>query len=250
MRRPVLILILSASSCGIASAQSDANSTTVGNAILELASNQAGNGNTNAVGSFVNFHAPKENTKGRRMLLADWARGSVITSQGADIQNDKLLLNYDKISHDLYYSLDRQTVIEAERSRVKGFHLSAGDGKELDYTRVDLIKPEVFFQVFTQYDDHHYGLYSLTTTQFKKADYRTDGLVETGNNYDEYIDNVQYYIVSPGGKQYQPLELKKKSMRATFPAVKAQVEEYLSQHKNDDINETFLKGLVDFINHG
>lgn len=247
MRKPALLLILAASSF-TASAQSDANSTTVNNAIQELSSNVAGNSTTTAVGSFVSFHAPKENTKGRRFLLADWAKGSVTTAQDLVLQNDNLAINYDKLSHDLYYSLDHKTVIEAERSHIKSFHLIANDGKSMDFCRLDLIRSEVFFQQFTPFDNTHYGLYSLTTTTFKKADYRTDGMVETGNNYDEYIDNVQYYVVSPGGKEYQPVELKKKSVRASLPNAKAKVEEYLSQHKNDDINETFLKDLIEYVN--
>lgn len=247
MRKPALLLILAASSF-TASAQSDANSTTISNAIQELSSTVAGNTTTSAVGSFVNFHAPKENTKGRRFLLADWAKGTVTTKQDLVLQNDNLAINYDKLSHDLYYSLDHKTVIEAERSHIKSFHLVASDGATMDFGRLDLVKPEVFFQVFIPFDNTHYGLYSLTTTTFKKADYRTDGMVETGNNYDEYVDNVQYYIVSPGGKEYQPVELKKKSVRASLPNAKPKVDEYLSQHKNDDINETFLKGLIEYIN--
>lgn len=247
MRKPALLLILAASSCFTVAAQSDANSTTVGNAMLELSSNQAGNGNTTAVGSFVNFHAGKEDTKGRRMLLTAWAKGFVTGMNDSLIKDDKLVFNYDKISHDLYYSFDKQTVFEAERSHVKAFHLTTNEG-DADYARLDLVKPENFFRVFTPYDNTHYGLYSLTTTEFKKANYHSDGMVETGNNYDEYVDNLQYYIVSPGGKQYQPVELKKKSVRSALPAAKTKVEEFLSQHKNDDVNETFLKELIDYLN--
>jgi len=249
MIKPFFILILAAGSFFTVAAQSDANSTQVGNAIQQLAVTQAGNGNTAAVGSFVNFHAPKDNTKGRRMLLADWAKGSVTTSKDSVIQNDQTVFNYDKITHDLYYSMDRQTVIEAERSHIKGFTFATMDG-DVQYARLDLVKPEAFFQVFTPFDNTHYGFYSLIKTEFKKADYRTDGMVETGNNYDEYVDNVQYYIVAPGGKAYQPVELKKKSLRTALPEAKTKVEEYLSQHKNDDINETFVKNLIGYVNKG
>jgi hypothetical protein len=247
MRRPSLTFILATLSVCTASAQSDANHTTIDNALQELSSNVAGNGNTAAVGSFVNFHAPKENTKGRRLLLADWAKGTVTTSQDAVLQNDNLVLNYDKVSHDLYYSLDRKTVIEAERSHIKSFRLVTNEGAT-DYCRLDLVKPEVFFRVFVPYDNSHYGLYSLTTTEFKKADFRTDGMVETGNNYDEYIDHIQYFIVVPGGKEYQAVELKKKSVRSSLSGVKTKVEEYLAQHKNDDVTEAFLNGLIEYVN--
>lgn len=249
MRKPALLLILAASSCFTVTAQSDANSTTVGNAILELSSNQAGNGNNTAVGSFVNFHMGKEDTKGRRMLLASWGKGFVVGMNDSLIKDEKLVFNYDKMSHDLYYSLDKQTVFEAERSHIKAFHLVSNDG-DVEYARVNVIKPEVFFRVFAPVDATHYGFYSLTTTEFKKANYHSDGLVETGNNYDEYVDNLQYYIVAPGGKTFQPIDLKKKSIRAAFPAAKAKVEEFFSQHKDADINEALVKDLIDYVNKG
>ncbi|GGB22499.1 hypothetical protein [Puia dinghuensis] len=249
MRKPIPLLLLSTALSCAAAAQSSSNAVTIDNAISDLSAQQIGNGNARAVGSFVNFHAPKENTKGRRMLLTDWAKGYVVTSQDSVLQNDRLVFNYDKMSHDLYYSFDRQTVIEAERSHVKGFHLVT-PMEEMDYGRFDLIKPEVFFRILTHFDAAHYGLYSLTTTEFKKSDYHTDGLVESGNNYDEYVDKIQYYIVSPGGKAYQPVELKKKNIRSALPSAKTKVEEYLSQHKDDDVNEIFLKNLIDYINKG
>jgi hypothetical protein len=247
MRKPALLLILAASSCFTVTAQSDANSTSVGNAILELSSNQAGNGSTNAVGSFVNFHMGKEDTKGRRMLLTTWGKGFVVGMNDSLIKDPKLVFNYDKMSHDLYYSLDKQTVFEAERSHIKAFYLMTPDG-EAEYARVDAIKPEVFFRVFAPFDASHYGFYSLTTTEFHKANFHSDGLVETGNNYDEYVDNLQYYIVAPGGKTFQPIELKKKSIRSAFPASKAKVEEFFSQHKDDDITEALVQELIAHVN--
>jgi len=241
MRKLIPLLVLPTALSLAAGAQSNPNSITINNAIQDVAA-----GSTTG---FVNFHAPKENTKGRRMLLADFSPGYVTTTSDSALKDPRLVFNYDKITHDLYYSFDRKTVIEADRSRVKTFHLATADGEQ-EYTRLDLIKPDAFFQTFNSFDNTHYGFYALTKTEFKKADYRTDGMVESGNNYDEYVDNIQYYIVSPGGKEYQPLELKKKSVRAALPAVKTKVEEYLSQHKNDDVNETFVKNLIEYINKG
>jgi len=248
MRKPALLLILAASSRFTVTAQSDANSTAVGNAIYDLSTSQISNGNTHAVGSFVNFHSGKEDTKGRRMLLTTWGQGFVVGMNDSLIRDPKLVFNYDKLSHDLYYSLDKQTVFEAERSHIKAFHLMTPEG-ETEYARVDVVKPEVFFRVFTSADASHYGFYSLTTTEFHKANFHSDGLVETGNNYDEYVDNLQYYIVAPGGKTYQAVDLKKKkSILAAFPAAKAKAEEFFSQHKDADINESFLKELIEYMN--
>src|SRR5580693_6205497 len=85
-------------------AQTNENSIRIDQAIQDLTNDVAGNtnGNSRAVGSFVNFHMGKEDTKGSRYLFPDWVGGVVTTKKGVVITKDSLLYNYDKISHDLY----------------------------------------------------------------------------------------------------------------------------------------------------
>jgi hypothetical protein len=227
-----------------AAAQSTPASVQIATAIEDQSSFQAAGVSS---GSFLNFHAGKEDTKGSRMLLATWAPGVVLTSGDSLVKSDQLVFNYDKISHDLYYSFDHQTVFEAEQPNIKGFSLTTPDGT-LVYVKVDAIRSDVFFREFVHCDSTHYGFYSLTITQFKKADYHSDGLVETGNNYDEYLDLPQYYIIPPGGKIFYPVELSKKSLRSALQESKPKVETFISSHKNDPIDETYVKNLVDALN--
>ncbi len=249
MTRPIPFLIAAMTLSLMATAQSSPNSQTINNALEDLTSIIAGNdnGQSRATGSFVSFHQ-KEDTKGSRLFLKDWTVGFVIAPNDSVVRNVKAVFNYDKINHTLYFTPDKKVVLEVDRSLIKGFDLAAPDGEHL-FVKMSAISADGFVELLGgSLDDRHYAFCKLTKTILKKADYHTDGMVETGNNYDEYVDNVQYYIVSPGGKEYQPVELKKKSVRSALPAAKTKVEEFLSQHKNDDVNETFLKELIDYLN--
>src|ERR1700744_1491503 len=85
-------------------AQTNDNSIRIDQAMQDLSNNVAGNTNgaSRSVGSFVNFHMGKADTKGSRYLFPDWVGGVVTTKGGAVIAKDSLLYNYDKISHNLF----------------------------------------------------------------------------------------------------------------------------------------------------
>ena len=44
-----------------------------------------------------------------------------------------------------------------------------------------------------------YKIYKLTTTKFIKSDMETNGLVSSGNPYDEYADEITYYVLTVKG---------------------------------------------------
>ena len=90
------------------------------------------------------------------------------------------------------------------------------------------------------------AVFKLTTTKFVKANFQSDGIVSTGNNYDEYVDDVKYYVYNGRTDAYQPFLLKKKSIIAAFDN-NARVNEYFSKHK-DAIDENVVKNLADYIN--
>jgi len=249
MRKLLLLLPLAGSLSLSSRAQSDATAISVENSIMDLTAIVSGNtnGQTHAVGSITSFHT-KEDAKGSRLLLNDWAKGYVIANNDSILRNDKALFNYDKINHFLYFSPDKQTVIEIDNSSFKGFHFLSSTGERY-FTKVPAIKTGVFFEVVGgDGNSAHFNAYALTKTTFKKADYHTDGMVETGNNYDEYVDTKEYYIVMPGGKEVHSVELKKKSIRTVLSSQKAKVEAWFSQNKDSDINDETLSELIDYLN--
>jgi hypothetical protein len=247
----IVLILIGMMGYGVAgTAQTNENSIRIDQAIQDLTNNIAGNANgqSRAVGSFVNFHAGKEDTKGSRYLFPDWVGGVVTTKSGIVISKDSLLYNYDKISHDLYLT-DQKTVVQVDGENIKAFTLRSA-GRPMTFVRLETVQPNVFFQQLVDpgTTGSGYGLYKLIKTNFKKADYHTDGMVESGNNYDEYVDESEYYLVMPGGAA-KKVELKKKSIREALAEAKQKTDDFFSVHRSDDINENFLIGLVGSLNH-
>ncbi|HEX4372944.1 MAG TPA: hypothetical protein VHZ50_06540, partial [Puia sp.] len=199
------------------------------------------------VASMVSF-SHKENTKGTRYLFDNWVKGSVINKNDVLINNDNFSFNYDKISNDLYLTSDKKQSIEIDRDQIKSFILKDNSGKEYDFVRVDGIKPNTFFQSLSNVAGSKFAAYKWTKTRFKKSDYRTDGLTESGNNYDEYVDESTYYTIDLTTNKITPFELKKKSIKEAFSTAKANTDKYFSLHKEDDFNDDFVTGLVNFLN--
>jgi hypothetical protein len=245
------VLFIALLGIGVAGmAQSDGNTIRIDQAIQDLSSNIGANfnGQSRAVGSFVNFHSGKENTKGSRYLFADWVGGTVTTKAGLVISKDSLMYNYDKISHDLYLT-DQKTVVDVDGQNVQAFTLRES-GRPMTFVRLDGVQPDAFFLQLVDpgASGSAYGLYRLTKTSFEKANFHSDGMVESGHNYDEFIDEQVYYILMPGGKEAKKVELKKKSIREALASVKPKVDAYFNAHKGEELNENFLVGLLNAVN--
>ncbi|HVU97891.1 MAG TPA: hypothetical protein VHE34_21855 [Puia sp.] len=194
-----------------AKAQSSPEAMSIDNAIQTLSS--AAGRRINNGESFVNYHGDREPPKGSRLLFDPWTRGFVIGVYDTVLKDPNLFLNYDKITHNLYLTFDGKTIVKVETGQARELHF-VEDGIQTVLTRVDGIDPDVFFQRLSDSaGGSHYVLYRLLKTQFRRADYHTDGLVSYGNNYDEYVDSYEYFIVMPGGREFAPVELKSRSLR-------------------------------------
>ena len=73
-------------------------------------------------------------------------------------------------------------------------------------------------------------------------------MTSTGNPYDEYIDEHEYYLLTPADNKFETFKLSKKSIEKAFKNVQQKVSDYFSRHKGETVDETFLKNLVDYLN--
>jgi hypothetical protein len=226
-----------------AKAQSSQAAMSIDNAIQTLSS--AGGSRINNGESFVNYHGDREPPKGSRLLFDPWTRGFVIGVYDTVLKDPNLLLNYDKITHNLYLTLDGKTIVKVETEQARELHFVEG-GAQIVLTRVDGIDPHVFFQRLSDSaGESHYVLYRLLKTQYRRADFHTDGLVSYGNNYDEYVDSYEYYIVMPGANEYAPLSLTKRSLRAVLGR---RADAWFAAHRKDKLDEAALTALVNRLN--
>jgi hypothetical protein len=113
------------------------------------------------------------------------------------------------------------------------------------------------FEKFAAIDNAHflqvlstgkkYKIYKLIKTKFVKADYVNTGVTQHGNDYDEYIDDADYYVVDIQANQQQKLSLKKKSIKDAFPKEADKVNKYLSDNSGR-IDDNYLSKLADYMN--
>lgn len=191
----------------------------------------------------------KDNTKGKRYYYDGWVKGSLISEKGAIINSQKYLFNLDKLNSSLLVTEDKQNIIQVDNTEIRYFTLINGVDSS-SFERVDMIDPKVYLRIVAKKGTGFgYTLYKSIHTTFVKANYVSDGLMESGNPYDEYVDAEQYYVVLPEGKEFRPLSsLKSKAIRAAFKGQEKKVNEYFDQHADQNIDEFFLKGLTDYIN--
>jgi len=189
----------------------------------------------------------KEETKGNRYLLADrWGQGVVITRADSLVDNKELKFNFDKIQQNLYVTKDLNTIIELDKQEIKAFAIKDGDSLMI-FDRVAAIDSSRYFLVLVPAVAGKYSLYRDLRTKFVKSDYHSDGMTESGNPYDEYVDNNTYYVILPEGKA-RSLEMSKKNIRSILPEQIERINQYFSQHRYEIVNETLLKDLINYLN--
>ncbi len=194
-------------------------------------------------GSNINAFNSPENTKGRRYFFDQWVKGKVIVNDGKEIGNEEYLFNFDKVTNNLLVTQDKKTVIEVNKESIKEIHLRE-DGKDYVFAKVDKISTYRFVEVMEKNDK--LSLYKTINTHLVKADYTTNGLTESGNPYDEYIDLPVYVIIYKG--DMRTVSLKFGSIKANLKEESKKVKDYYADHLNDEVDENYLKNLVEYIN--
>ena len=200
----------------------------------------------NYTGSFLPVFSTKENTVGSRYLFSRWVKGKVINMDNELISDDSYVFNYDKINKKLLATQDNKTVVEVNDEEVQSFTLTYDDMMVI-FQRMPLINDKDFFVPLVE-NENKYSLYKMIKTRFQKANYTTNGIFQSGKNYDEFIDEPEYYLVYPENKEVKKLELTRKSVRETLKPEITKIRSYFSDHSGEAFDETYLTGLVNFLN--
>jgi hypothetical protein len=186
----------------------------------------------------------QEDTRGSRYLLKHYVRGVIVDKDGHVMADSLNLLNYDKIDGQLMIAQTARTYLEVEKEKVVAFALRDEDSAYIFLNVPALSKVNYFLLIAT---GPKYSVYKSIRTQFVKADYQSNGLIERGNNYDEYVDKQTYFWVDGQGKS-GIFELKKKSILQALAGEKAKLGPYFAKHKYDDVDDTFVRNLINYLN--
>ena len=195
-------------------------------------------------GTLPSFSA-KEETVGNRFLFDRWVHGKVINFSDSVLNKPQLLLNYDKINQSLLLFQDNKFVIEVYPEQIKGFVLSDGN-KTCSFEHLPLVANQGFVQALIKNDK--YSLYKKVKTRFIKADYSSNGISESGNNYDEYRDEPTYFVVFNSGKDFRRIEPRRKSIKDALPNEANKIDLYFFHNSVEMIDEAFMIGLVNDLN--
>ena len=196
-------------------------------------------------GSLDLIASQKGDTHGSRFLFNNWVHGFAVTPDNTLKQNDSYLFNYDKIEGNLIFTSDNKGIHQVVKQEVYQFDLYDGNGRQYMFEEVPAIDMKRYMQVLAS--GSKYKIYKDLGTKFIKANYTTNGITSSGNNYDEYVDESVYYVVKLPGGQPQKLALRKKALKTAFAADADKVNKFLTGN-DGDIDDNYLIKLGDYMN--
>ena len=195
----------------------------------------------------THFGTAQEELHGSPFLFDHWVHGYAITAQDSIVESSNYLFNYHKIEGTLLYTDDGKTMYSVYKDKAKLFVLFDDDGTQTTFESVPAIDNKHYLQVLAS--GNKYKIYKQLNTEFVKADFQTNGIITTGNNYDSYVDQSAYYVVKLPDGQPQKLALKRKAIKTAFATDADKVNSFLSAHDSDEVDDTFLKNLGVYVNN-
>ena len=195
-------------------------------------------------GSGLNAFNSPENTKGRRYFFDEWVTGEIVSFNGKSIIGDQYLFNFDKVNNNILVTKDKKEVIEVNKDSIREIHFT-DKGVAYNFEKVAKISAFRFVEVLVKNDK--LSLYKTISTHLVKANYTTNGLTESGNPYDEFVDEPVYIICYKG--EYKPVQLKFRSIRSNLKEESKKVNDFYAEHLDDEVDENYLKSIVNYINN-
>jgi hypothetical protein len=189
---------------------------------------------------------PSFSTTGSKYLFPSWVNGTVIDQSGQKF-SEGYLFNFNKASQALLLRLrDSSVAFMVDKQQLQSIVLSNGI-KAYSLEKVKGLDSTKLYNVLVK--GPKYSLYSFIRTKFEAADYFTNGISSSGSQFDEYKDEIKYYLVAADGKIYD-LPFRKKAIKRSLNIEKDKVAEYYSKYDNagHPFDESFLVGLIKSLN--
>ena len=184
---------------------------------------------------------------GSRYLYDTFIHGFFNTKNGNKIYSTGYLYNYDKINGSILLCTSDRSVVKISEDQVKSLTMVNANDERLDFENVPAIDRSHFVQVLAT--GSRYNIYKLTKTHFTGADSETIALGQTaGHDYDEYIDDVNYYVLDVMNNQVQKFSIKKSSIRTAFARESKKVKEFMEKNSNSG-NEEYIINLANYLNN-
>ncbi|MCR8557824.1 carboxypeptidase-like regulatory domain-containing protein [Mucilaginibacter sp. BJC16-A38] len=197
-----------------------------------------GGGNANAGGQeTIKEGFTQEPTRGSRYLYKEWAPGLGISKEDKLIVETTNLYNYDKINGDILYTNDGKSMAKVSTDQIKTFSLYDNAGHAHLFVAVPEIKGKTFTEVLLS--TPKYKIYKKVDAKLLRADFHTNGVIETGHRYDEFINDERYYFVGADNK-LQSISLKKSTLKKLLAG---DADGFISSQGSRDVDEDYVRDL-------
>lgn len=187
----------------------------------------------------------KGNVHGNRYLFDNFVHGFFINSSGNLAHAGDYTFDYDKIGGGLLLTRDNVNVMQLSWDQIKSFTLFSNKDETFTFEEAPSIDISHYVQVISS--GKKYKIYKLIKTKFVRADYVNTGVTQHGNDYDEYVDDADFYVWDVQANKAQKFALKKKSLKDGFPNDADKVNKYVSDNKGS-IDEAYLGKLGNYMN--
>ena len=188
----------------------------------------------------------KEATHGSPFLITLYVQGLVVNQFDSIINKPDYLYNYDKVTGNLLLKRNNEKPIAVNKEQVNMFCLKLDKGGFI-FMKVPTINANEFFQVILK--GPKYSCFKLYKNIFVNANQKSStGYTPDGENFDQYVDIVTYYIVDEKNNSFKVFELSKKSIKSAFKDHSDIINQFFKDHKHQDLTENFIAQLVDDLN--
>lgn len=200
---------------------------------------------SNDNGGYLKPAHEKGDTRGSQYMFETFVHGYMVNASGELINKPNYLFDYDKISGNLLLTRDNKTMIIADAEETKYFSLFSNTDERVDFEKIPAIDKSHYVQVLAS--GQKYKICKLIKTRFARADYVNNGAAPHGHDYDEYIDEPDYYLVDVQTNQAQKFSPKKKSLKEVFAKEADKVTKFLSDNSGR-IDDAYLGKLGNYMN--
>jgi len=185
------------------------------------------------------------NVHGNRYLLDNFAHGFLIDADGELVHTPGTIYDYDKMSAIVLSTADGNNVAQLSFDKIKSFTLYSDKDVQYMFGKEPSIDPAHYVQILAS--GKKYRILKVIKTKFIKSDFVNNGVVSHGNDYDEYVDDGDYYVLDVQSNQAKKFSLKKKGIKEAFPQDADKVNKFLSDNRGD-IDDAYLGKLGNALN--
>jgi len=196
-------------------------------------------------GGVISPSHQKGQLHGNLYLFDTFVHGFVIGPSGTLSYNPNYLYDYDKIGGVFLLTQDNKIITQVSDNQIRTIVLYSNADQRFVFEQAPDIDKIHYVQALSS--GKKYKIYKLTKTRFVKSDYVNNGVTSHGNDYDEYIDDADYFVADAQGGKPQKISLKKKSLKDAFAKDADKVNKYLSDNSGT-IDDAYLSKLGDYMN--